>query len=103
MLKNNPQMMKTSFEVAPMRIPMKGMNHKSSKSSNMSIVNINIDNSKITTGRSNKIDLPKLPLHNNMDMSVGGDELMLTTSKTGAAEETTSTKLPWREMLELKR
>ena len=88
-----------------MRIPMKAMNHKSSKSSNMSIVNINIDNSKIKSGRADRIDLPKLPLHNNMDMSIGGDELMLTTSKTGmgAAEETTSTKIPWREMLELKR
>ena len=103
MLKNNPQMMKTSFEVAPMRIPMKDMNHKSSKSSNMSIVNLHIDNNKIKTAGTNKIDLPKLPLHNNMDMSVGGDDLMLTTSKTGAGEETTSTKLPWREMLELKR
>ena len=91
-------MMKTSFEVAPMRIPIKDMHHKSSKSSNMSsIVNIHIDNNKVKTAdkstkrsistNTNKIDLPKLPLHNNMDMSVGGDDLMIPSSKTGDGEE----------------
>ena len=90
-------MMKTSFEVAPMRIPIKDMHHKSSKSSNMSsIVNIHIDNNKVKTAdkstkrsisnNTNKIDLPKLPLHNNMDMSVGGDDLMIPSSKTGENE-----------------
>ena len=90
--------MKTSFEVAPMRIPIKDMHHKSSKSSNMSsIVNIHIDNNnKVKTAdkstkrsisnNTNKIDLPKLPLHNNMDMSVGGDDLMIPSSKTGENE-----------------